>query len=82
MCAEWKFPEPIAAGISSHHDDEEDGGLPSVSLVGCMLEVDEGKGLERLIETTHDRFGLAPDRTAGLVEASLESADEIARLFT
>jgi HD-like signal output (HDOD) protein len=80
MCTEWKFPDQLGAAIRLHHGRETET-LPAVHLVAVLREVDDRLGVERLIERAHEQFGLNKDDTAGLVEASLQEAEEISSLF-
>ncbi len=84
MCAEWKFPDELTDAIAAHHGttDGDPAGLAAVNLVAPLREVDEEIGIERLVETAHDSYGLSKDETKQLVEESFESAREISQLFS
>jgi HD-like signal output (HDOD) protein len=84
LCQEWSFPEKLTLAIGAHHgggDEEEDEGLPAASLVASLREVDHQRGIEQLVESARDHYGIPSDQTAGLIESSFEAAEEIARLF-
>ena len=81
MCVDWTLPEAIQEAMSAHHADGEDGGLPAVSLVSTLLEIEEHRGVERRVETTYARFALPKDQTNEIVAASFDAAGEIAALF-
>lgn len=84
LSREWEFPEHLSRAIGTHHDGGDGGGepLPAARLVANLREVEPEKSVERLIDTVHDRYGLAKNRVADLAAASFEAASEIARMFT
>lgn len=77
VAQKWAFPDSIADAIGGHHDAEPALALASVSLVAPLRESDDD-GLDEVIETVRQRFGVQPDVVAGLLEASRADADDIA----
>ena len=53
-----------------------------VSLTALIREVDDDGDVEKLIEQTHTKTGLARDRLQELVENSFRDAQQIAEQFT
>jgi len=72
MCDDWGFPDRIAEAIGAHHGtgDDELVALPAVSLVGVLREQGESTGVEQLIESAYESYGLSRDQVAELVNTS------------
>ena len=83
MCDDWGFPDRIAEAIGAHHGtgDDELVALPAVSLVGVLREQGEYTGVEQLIESAYENYGLSRDQVAELVDTSFTAAEDIARMF-
>ena len=86
MCSEWALPEGLAASIGGHHGVHSEGneGLespPAVAMVSHLRESERCLGVDRIVQTAHEQFGLAEDDTSDLIETSFDAADELARLF-
>lgn len=83
---EWRLPESLATSIGGHHgavneETEERESPPAVFLVSCIGETEESLGVDRLLETAESEFGLSRDQVEPLIEASFESAEELAAGF-
>lgn len=82
MCDDWGFPDRIAEAIGAHHGSNDDlVALPAVSLVGVLREQGESTGVEQLVESTHENYGLTREQVVELVDTSFAAADDIARMF-
>jgi HD-like signal output (HDOD) protein len=83
ICSEWALPENIASAIGGHHGDPECryDCPPPVALVASIRENGNQSGVETLVETAHSPHGVPPEKTRELIESSLRSAEELARLM-
>jgi len=82
MCDDWGFPDRIAEAIGAHHGTNDDlVALPAVSLVGVLREQGESTGVEQLIESAYENYGLSRDLVVELVDTSFAAAEDIARMF-
>lgn len=83
MCAEWDFPESIAASIGGHHGVKVSGHEPllPVVLVSQLREGDECLGVDELIESAVARTNLTEPELVTIIESSFENAEELARLL-
>lgn len=83
MCDDWGFPERITEAIGAHHGTNDDlVALPAVSLVGVLREQGESTGVEQLVESAYENYGLSRDQVVELVETSFAAAEDIARMFS
>jgi hypothetical protein len=80
MCAEWDFPEGIAASIGGHHGETVDGHEPllPVALASKLREKDESLGVDELVDDALSRTNLTAEELEELIESSFESAEELA----
>ena len=83
MADGWRFPEPLGYAIGGHHGTSEPElqAPPPVALVATLGEqrkLDTGS----LVEQTCSTFHAEPDDVADAIKRGVESASEIARLFT
>lgn len=83
MCDDWGFPERITEAIGAHHGTNDDlVALPSVSLVGVLREQDDTTGVDELVESAFENYGLSRDQVVELVDTSFAAAEDIARMFS
>lgn len=80
----WELPVGLASTIALHHDGSKTDKdlLPAVRLVAFARESEPELALESLVETARTDYGLEPDWTVGVIEASSEEADELGRLLS
>jgi len=83
MCQAWELPESLAVAIGGHHDEpgDEDAVPHAVLLSGFLRESGTEDGTDDLLAAARDRHGMAPETVTGLLDASLEDAEDLARLF-
>ena len=83
MCDEWNFPPPLAEAVAQHHDPPtlDRAPLPLVNLVSALHEVDDGVGVERLVEGANGLYGIPKDEALALVNQSFEQAAGTAAMF-
>ena len=79
MCAQWRFPELIAEGISGHH--ECTSSLPAVTLAAHLGADPTSDGAEALMAAAQAQHGIAPERSRELLEQATAEAGEVASLF-
>ena len=84
MCDDWGFPARMAEAIGAHHgsDDDELHELPAVSLVALLCDQDTSSGIEQLVESAYDEFGLDRDVVVAMAKASSADAEEIVSMFS
>ena len=83
MCQAWDLPESLAVAIGGHHDEPgDDDAIPNaVLLSGFLRESGAEAGADALVVAARDRHGLTPETVTGLLDASLEDAEDLARLL-
>ena len=83
ICAEWGLPENIAAAIRGHHGAEVSHytALAPVQLVSILREDETNSGMEELITTARDRYGMDENTVRSMVAPAFEKAAELARLI-
>jgi len=77
----WNLPESLATTIGKHHhadqETDEPGCAPAVHLVSFIGETEENLGLEQLVETAHEAYGVPTQELDGILETSFEYAEEL-----
>jgi HD-like signal output (HDOD) protein len=82
ILSEWGLPESLALAIGGHHDHTQGHDVPPpVLLVGCLGETEANVGTDRLIEMGSRLYAIPEKTLEQLLEASFESADELASLM-
>lgn len=84
LCADWGFPELLAAAITAHHgsDDPEVVSPPPVRLVALLGEEPDGElNIDPLVAMAHDEFGASPERVIEAVQRGVAGSSEVSRLF-
>jgi len=84
LCADWGFPEALAAAITAHHgsDDPELVAPPPVRLVALLGEEPDAElRIEPLIAMARDELGADPERVREAVVRGLDGSQEVSRLF-
>lgn len=83
MCDDWGFPERITEAIGAHHGTNDDlVALPAVSLVGVLREQEDTTGVDELVESAYENYGLSRDQVVELMDTSFAAAEDIARMFS
>ncbi len=84
ICAEWGMPENIAAAIRGHHGAEagEYEAMGPVRLVSILREEELNCGVDDLIKTAVNDYGLDEKTLNDIIDPAFEKAGEIARLIT
>lgn len=79
----WHLPELLTASIAGHHVElgPETELPPAIQLVGHLRETAPDVGVERLIESAQEHFGLKPDWTLDAAIRACEQAIELAQLL-
>lgn len=84
VCSEWEMPENIAYAIKEHHEpkkkDDQDS-LGPVKLVGILREDEENNGLDEIIATARDDYGISEDKMQAIIDPAFEKAVEIAKMI-
>jgi HD-like signal output (HDOD) protein len=83
ICAEWGLPENIAAAIRGHHGAQvpDYKALAPVRLVSILREEEESSGVDEMIETARDTYGLDQEQLEAMIDPCFEKAGELARLI-
>ena len=83
MCDEWNFPPPLAEAVAQHHDTPslDRVPLPLVNLVSALDEVEDGTGIERLVEGANGLYGIPKDQAVDLVNQGFEAAAGVSSMF-
>ena len=83
ICAEWGLPENIAAAIRGHHGEDipEHKTLAPVRLVSILREDESNSGIEEMVLSARDKFGMDEETVRAMIEPSFEKASELARLI-
>lgn len=77
-------PENIALAIKGHHEprtDKDQDSLGPVKLVGILREDESNNGLDEIIETARDDYGIPEDKMQAIIEPAFEKAKEIAKMI-
>ncbi len=76
----WSLPESLGAAIAGHHDARlSDQELPpAVRLVSVLREDEHERGLDALIRTAGQDYGLSEEQVRHAVELADEHAAELA----
>lgn len=82
----WNLPESLATAIGRHHrelsqNSEEPRCTPAVYLVSFIGETEENLGVEQLMETANEAYGLPPQQLEELVATSFEYAEDLVSNF-
>ncbi len=83
LCQEWAFPETLAAAIGDHHGTGGDGesAPAAVLLTSGLRGMDDGDGLDALIDRAEHDFALPCDDVVMAMEYSAQAAQEVAAMF-
>ncbi len=73
MCRAWNFPDGLTAAIATHHNDHDSTGeeLPAVRLTRVLGDTEDITGVDELIATATDHYGLDRDACMAAVDAGL-----------
>jgi len=84
MCAEWDFPESLAAAIGGHNQKDDHGPFErpaAIHLVSLIKNTLDDPGTELLIREARENYGLAEDLTRRLLEENFVKAEELVRII-
>lgn len=84
LCADWDFPEGLAAAITGHHgsDDPEVVAPAAVRLVALLGEGEEREiSYDPLIAAARDEHGASEARVVDAIERAVGGARELGALF-
>lgn len=83
LVASWELPESLADIIAKHHEPGvSDRVVPAaVQLMSHTREAESDDANDKLIELARNDYGLEPDWTLGVIEASEVAAGQLAELL-
>jgi HD-like signal output (HDOD) protein len=82
LCDQWDLPAGLRDAIAGHHQQDASEVPAAVRLVAPLREVEHQADIDAITAAAAGEYGIAPERSAELLEDAQVQAVEVAAMFT